>query len=149
MNFSSNLNTLTNNEFDSTDDCVDYFSSYCNSNGFKIFQVNFRSVQDLHRLDLFKYYLSLFPYAFDIIVLSESWIQPDKVDLYSLDGYDGIFRCRESFAGGLVVYIKSNDNYEIIENYSAQFFNISISNGLLQSVITRNLKFTRIIGLQN
>lgn len=50
-------------------------SKFC---GLRVLQVNLRSIRLLNRFDLFQYYISKFPHAFDILVLSETWIAPDS-----------------------------------------------------------------------
>lgn len=77
MSNNCNLVTFLNDEYPCVEDYIRYFDA-STVEGLHIFQVNFRSIQDLNKFDLFKSFLSKFPQAFDIIILSESWLEGDN-----------------------------------------------------------------------
>lgn len=102
--------------------------------GLRVLQLNLRSIRFLNRFDLFKFYLSRFPHVFDILVLSETWIQPDMVGLYNIPGFKSVFSCRKGYGGGLAVYINEFLDFSVIQNLSSDIFYISIAVNLKGSV---------------
>ena len=50
----------------------------------------------------------------DVIILSETWLKPHNIGVYSLKGYHHEFMIREhKSGGGLSIFIKDNINYKI------------------------------------
>lgn len=97
------------------------------SYGLRVFQVNFRSIIDLRRLDLFINFLSKFPDLFNIIVVGESWIESGKLNLYKLPNYERTFACRNGFAGGLAVYVHNRLNFSVTDSLSSSFFYVALT----------------------
>jgi hypothetical protein len=53
--------------------------------------------------------------AFDIIILSETWLKPYNVDIYKLDGYNHEYITRDDKAGGVLsIYIKDSIQYNLL-----------------------------------
>ncbi|XP_055605124.1 uncharacterized protein LOC129753336 [Uranotaenia lowii] len=48
----------------------------------------------------------------DIIVVSETWVKSGDSQMFTLNGFDGIFSCRESSHRGLAVYARSDLNVD-------------------------------------
>ncbi|XP_055604868.1 uncharacterized protein LOC129753091 [Uranotaenia lowii] len=51
----------------------------------------------------------------DIIVVSETWVKSGDSQMFTLNGFDGIFSCRETSHGGLAVYARSDLNVDTEE----------------------------------
>ena len=125
MDLNLGLPVFTNDEYG---DEGEYSRSDCvRVGGLRVFQVNFRSIKDLKRFDLFVRFLIKFPGVYDIVVVGESWIDAGEVGLYSLPGYSAIFASRDGFAGGLVVYVHERLDYVVNESLSSAFFYISLT----------------------
>lgn len=97
---------------------------------FKIIHNNIRSINK--NLDLFKILLEELQTDFDCIVLTETWNIQDPT-LYNITGYDMIYNnSKLNQNDGVVVYIKSevNYNYNIIpiNNINSIKINIKLSN---------------------
>lgn len=63
---------LINDEFDDVEGYSESTVATSLTGGLRVFQVNFRSIRDLRRFDLFVDFLSKFPDSFDVIIVSES-----------------------------------------------------------------------------
>ena len=60
----------------------------------------------------FDAYLSTLDFSFDIIALSETWLNPENADLYNIVGYDYIHKYRSNrIGGGVSILIKKPLNF--------------------------------------
>ena len=90
-------------------DCDDICS------GMSIFGINSRSMHrnfsELHD------YLNSFIRKFDIICLSETWLNAsDNLDLFQLFGYKMVHRYpTNKKGGGVAIYISNNFNYKVLD----------------------------------
>ena len=59
--------------------------------------------------------------SIDILILSETWLKPHNIDVYSLIGYKHEYLIRNSKpGGGLSIYIKENINYSTRDDLQYQ-----------------------------
>ena len=67
-------------------------------------------------LTLLKILLETLDLSFDVIGLTETWLNESKADVFQLDGYDFYHRNRVAkHGGGVAFFIKSIINYTMIE----------------------------------
>ena len=77
---------------------------------------NFNSIKD---------YLSQFSHPFDIIAISETWINMDKGVDFELAGYEfNYINRRKKTAGGVAVYVINNLNYKVVESMTTAIDNL-------------------------
>ena len=90
---------------------------------FSIIHLNIASLQK--HIDELRNLLKLLHYSFDIICISETRLyeQSPLVDV-NIDGYDFIHKETSSQCGGVAIYIKSNLEYETLNNLSVSLENI-------------------------
>jgi exonuclease III len=61
--------------------------------------------------------LSTLDTEFDILILSETWLKPHNVEIYSIEGYSHEYVIRNKKAGGgLSIFIKNNIQYNLRED---------------------------------
>lgn len=107
----------------------------------KIMSFNPRSVASIERFESFKELISTTDCAFDIIVLSESWIKEDLKEIYELENYNSIHSCRENqgYGGVALYYHKSFELYteetKYDNNYNMIQVQLKIPRGSLLSII--------------
>ena len=69
-------------------------------------------------LKIFKILLDNLGFVFDVIALTETWINEDNANIFSLDGYNffhkNIINLKKG--GGVALYINNIIQYEIIDN---------------------------------
>ena len=94
-----------------------------NNGCLSMFHCNIRSAhKNLNKLDNFFSNLNL---DFQILGISESWLNESNKDLYNLDGYVAEHNCRSGRTGGGVsLYIKQNVHYFLRNDLSFQNKNI-------------------------
>lgn len=74
--------------------------------GFLFVQVNARCISNSNRFDKLKFALHKLPRKPDVLVVSETWVSVDLVQLYDIDGYESTFSCRkDGRGGGLAVFV--------------------------------------------
>lgn len=83
---------------------------------FRVLQLNVRGMNELNKFDDIKQTLERYGEQVDVLVLGETWLKPERVCLYEINGYKGIFSCREESHGGLAVFIRNELNMEICSN---------------------------------
>lgn len=94
---------------------------------FNIFLLNARSIVNYDRFNNLKTMLSNTNIEFHLIVICETWIKDYMKSIYNLPGYNSIFSCRESrLGGGLVVFIKENIKFDLIEVKNTEVFSIDL-----------------------
>ena len=98
------------------------FAHFSLNKGLRLFQLNTQSINNLNRFDNLLCFIDSFKHAFDVIVLSESWLNYDDCHIYSILGFTAIHSCRQGFAGGLSVYVSFSCDCKIIEILDNDFF---------------------------
>lgn len=83
---------------------------------FKILQLNIRGINDLAKFDSFKEILHRYGDRIDVIVLGETWIKAERVNLYEINGYNAIFSCRNDSHGGLAVFVRKELVVDVCRN---------------------------------
>lgn len=48
----------------------------------------------------------------EIIELTETWLSPEEEHLYNINGYNAIFRSRQTRGGGILIYLKHGIEYK-------------------------------------
>lgn len=48
----------------------------------------------------------------EIIALTETWLSPEEEHLYNINGYNAIFRSRQTRGGGILIYLKHGIEYK-------------------------------------
>ena len=65
-----------------------------------------------------------FSQPFNIIAISETWIDDVKGANFEIDGYDLTYINRKSFAGGVAIYVDTNLKFKSVENMSQAVDNL-------------------------
>lgn len=81
-----------------------------------IIQLNIRGMNELGKFDAVGELLDRYGKRVDVVVLGETWLKTDTAKLFSLDGYFGIFSCRDESHGGLAVFIRKDLKYTLCAN---------------------------------
>lgn len=96
--------------------------------GLRIIQVNVRSIRDMERFDDVVLKLAVGDFRFDVIVLTESWIQGEVSQLYRIPGYVGVFACRpEGRGGGIAVFVREGIEFSVVRCVSDELDNVRLS----------------------
>lgn len=127
MSVTNSMNTY----YESQEKYFEYFGSCDMGSGVIVLAVNAQSCANLKTFDDLKYFISKCKSRIDVIVVSETWIKKNEVNLYSIDGYMAVHSCREKRrGGGLSIFIKNDYNVvdsEIIES-DANIISIEVCN---------------------
>ena len=74
-------------------------------------------------------YLADLNYKFDIIAISETWLDSNRVDNYNLDGYDSFHSVRDyKGGGGVLVFVNSDLACQFLPHKSV------VVEGLLETI---------------
>ena len=93
------------------------------SKDLSIIHINRRSL-NANFTDL-KILLETLDFLFDVIGLTETWLNESNADVFQLDGYDFYHRNRVAkHGGGVAFFIKSIINYTIIEQLTVDVENV-------------------------
>ena len=93
------------------------------NNGLSIFHLNARSF--VHNFDEIIMLLDSIEIKFNIIVISETWLQEYNKDLYQIEKYNAYHIARNNFidntynnnaGGGVSIFIQNHLNYKTIDN---------------------------------
>ena len=68
-----------------------------------VLSLNIRSISGNY--DNLLTFLHTLDYTISIIMITETWLREDRVDLYPIDGYNQFAICRKSRGGGLLMYV--------------------------------------------
>ena len=82
----------------------------------RIMQWNIRGMNELNKFNNVLQALDHCEASIDILVIGETWIKKENVELYNIAGYNKVFACRENFGGGLAMFISKQINYKIVKN---------------------------------
>lgn len=117
-NFFLNIN---NNCYYYTDD--QFNSTIKNENKISIIHFNCRSMYaNFHNI---KHYLSQFKQPFNLIAISETWINSDRGMDFEIEGYELTCINRENKnGGGVALYVDKNLNYKVVEEMSTVVDNL-------------------------
>ena len=127
LNFVNNCNYILDRR-------EDVFESL-NSNDFSLIHLNVRSIQ--HNFESLQNFLSDFQYKFDVIALTETWLNKKlNIEDYELDGYKTPHcQNRESrTGGGVLFYVRDTLSSKIVKNSSYSDTN----NNILTISVTKN-----------
>ena len=92
------------------------FGSLMESNAFSLFFLNVNSLSKHFDSILSQFVPDVHPPK--IFAFCETKINSDIEKLYSIPGYSAVFNSKSTRSGGLALYIKSDINFEIIEEYN-------------------------------
>ena len=95
-----------------------YYNSVNHTNrAFSLLHVNARSIKNSDKYNDFASYIESFKGKLDLIVVSETWLSSsDPLSMYSMNGYNSEFWCRnDRQGGGLAVFITEELSYRRIE----------------------------------
>ena len=93
--------------------CNSYDNKY--NQHFSILHINARSF--IHNIDDVILLLDSIETKFSIIVITETWLQNHKADIYTINNYNAIHTTRiNTKGGGVSIYIKDNLHFNKIEN---------------------------------
>ena len=96
---------------------------YVSNHGLSIFHLNARSF--VHNFDDIIMLLDSIEIKFNIIVISETWLQEYNKDLYQIENYNACHITRNNFinntynnnaGGGVSIFIQNHLNYNIMDN---------------------------------
>lgn len=88
----------------------------------RILQWNVRGINDVNKFDEILLAIDQFVYSIDVIIVGETWVKAGNTSLYSINGFNSIFSCRNNSSGGLAMFIKNSIDYKINENVSCDGF---------------------------
>jgi len=110
MNYyrTSNVNATNSCNYYNVDDINKLYTKNSRDKKFTIFHLNIRSMAKNYRM--LQNTLAIIDNKFDIIILSETWLKPHNVDIYSLEGYNHEFLTRTNKSGGGSVYLHQRLN---------------------------------------
>lgn len=106
----------TNKAFDCVNSWLRNKDSINKITSLRIIQLNIRGMNDVSKFDCIGELLERYRKRVDIVVLGETWLKRDITMLYSLNGYVGIFSCRDDSHGGLVMYIRNDLHFNLCTN---------------------------------
>lgn len=92
----------------------DYKSLSLLSNQFSIFHVNIRSSRK--NFSILEGFLSLNSNSFDVISLTETWLNNELDEIFNLHGYNKFSIYRNKNGGGISVYVKKIHKARLIED---------------------------------
>ena len=110
--------------------------------GISIIHINCRSLYA--NFEKLKILLDNLEFVFDVIALTETWINEDNANIFSLDGYVFCHTNRTNKkGGGVALYINNRIQYQIIDNLSINIDNclecIAVKLLLKQNVIVSSI----------
>ena len=95
------------------------------SDKFSIFHVNMRSIPN--NLDKLIYYLEGIQHTFNIIAISETWLQEHNKTLYNIRGYNHEYVIRTNrVGGGVSLFIHSSLNYKVRTDLTLSLEDVNI-----------------------
>lgn len=94
----------------------------------RILQINIRGMNSQDKFDTIKEFLSLYTGTIDLVVIEETWVKVDRIQLFRIDGYKAIFSCRDdSSGGGLAVFVRNQIIFdELINSHELGFHHIHV-----------------------
>lgn len=106
LNFPEVTTDVSNQYFDSMNECNKFFEiNFETYQGLTVLQLNARSIDSSKKFDKFKNVLMDVEFEVDIIVIGETYITYDTAGIHDMPSYIHYPSCRESFGGGLSVYV--------------------------------------------
>ncbi len=100
-----------------------YNSTFKNVNKISIIHFNIRRLYS--NFDNIKDYLKQFNLPFNIILISETWINEERDMDFGLEGYELIcMNRRNKSGGGVAMYVDLNYKYKVLENMSTVVDNV-------------------------
>ena len=116
INFYNEYLSLINSPYVNDDSVNNDVCTNYNQNSFKMIHINIRSIKK-NFIRLLEF-LSEFSFKYDIIAISETWLEENLTDNFHIQGYNSEFMCRKARkGGGVAIYIKDSINYNIMTDY--------------------------------
>lgn len=112
----------TNKAYDCIDSWIRNKDAIKTTADFRIIQLNIRGINDLPKFDCVSELLDRYGRRVDIVVLGETWLKMERTRLYSINGYRGIFSCREESHGGLAIFLRGDLKYTLRANRTVEGF---------------------------
>ena len=115
------VNTMgTSCDYYGEEDCT---HSCCNMIGLSILHLNARSL--VKNIDSIKQMLTNIKFEFDVIAISESWLDENNKNDVNLDGYEVIHQLRNNKkGGGVCLYIRNVFRFNIIKQMCCSIDNL-------------------------
>lgn len=114
------LSSINNNCSYYTDE---QFNQNVNIKG-KLSIIHFNSRSLYANFTNIKEYLQQFSQPFDIICISETWINEDKGIDFEMDGYDFSFINRQNKGGGVAVYVTQELDFIVVKDMTTVIDNV-------------------------
>ena len=126
---------LNGNQSSEYYDCPKFNKLSMNSNT-DLLLLNFNITSIGVNFDIFNCFTKLLNKKIDILNFSESWLNDNNKNLYTIQGYDAFHnvRCDGRRGGGLSVYISNVFKSEVIHPYTISVRETSISSHVLASL---------------
>lgn len=117
---------VINHFFMSIDDFNRHIDISCVDN-LNVLQINACSIATNNSFNKFTSFIQSFDCDFDVITVSESWLNYDIAALFNLHGFCAYHSCRDRTGGGLSVYVRKELNHRfIVSNDDNGFFFVLI-----------------------
>lgn len=82
----------------------------------KILQINIRGINQIEKFDSLCEFLRSLNTDIDVVVIGETWLKKGRTTVYNIPGYQGTFSCRNTSAGGLAVFVRSDLQLKVKNN---------------------------------
>jgi hypothetical protein len=104
-------------------------------NNLNFLQLNARNIRNGDEMEYLRLFLDIVELDLDFMIIGETWLKPDLVDLFHLNGYFGEFSSRSNrIGGGIAEFVSKRHCYyrfdilgNITEDISCVSLNISIN----------------------
>ncbi len=73
-----------------------------------ILQLNVWSIKSIRKMEIFRLFLASINIDLDVIMLGETWLNPEIEQLFNLNGFSGEFLSRPDRPGGGIAVFVSN-----------------------------------------
>lgn len=118
-----------NNFYNVINDSCNYYSDDQFNNRIKTEQklsiIHFNSRSLYANFDSIKQYLQQLSQTFNVIALSETWLNKDKGIDFEINGYEMVCKNRENKnGGGVALFVDKKINYKLIETMSTVMDNM-------------------------
>ena len=102
------MSMYSNYMYDSVGEWLENKYTVGNSKSLKVIQLNMRGMNDVSKFDWIGETLYMSRMRVDVVVLCETWVKVNRKGLFTLDGYSGVFSCRNESHGGLAVFVRDD-----------------------------------------
>ena len=95
---------------------INVFSNYKSSSFFNIFMLDIRSLRK-NFSQFLTYFSTVFVY-FNFILLTETWLDSDFINSFSLPGFYVFDLCRNKYGGGVRLYIRDGIQASVLSDFT-------------------------------